>query len=153
MPGTGNDTTKTTTTEGGGATSLSTIATVIAIVVLVVYFIAIFLVWQKAPSAPDAEWLRLTDLRGGLEALAFAAAGALFGTTVQRQATKQAEKNADQERARADEKEKQAEGGLKLAGAIRGAQAGLPSGAVAMGNGGTDDRLAQLAEIAREYGL
>ena len=39
-----------------------------------------------AVSADDREWARLVEIRATLEALAFAAAGALLGTIVQRQA-------------------------------------------------------------------
>jgi hypothetical protein len=150
--------TRTGTTSGadeknGGAAKLSTVATVVAVVVLVGYLVVVYALWQRIPGTPETEWLRMTDLRGGLEALAFAAAGALFGTTVQRQATKQAEKNADQERARADEKTMQAEGGIRLAGAIRGARAAAPSGATTMSADEASGSLARLDDIARQYGL
>jgi hypothetical protein len=137
---------------GGAArapAALSMIATVIAIIVIGAYLLAIWVLWPRAANTPEIEWLRLVDLRGGLEALAFAAAGALFGTTVQRQATKQAEKNADQERQRANANERAAAGGTALAGAVRAFR-----GADAMQvEAGEPNPLAGLAQVADEYGL
>jgi len=47
-------------------------------------------------KAPAEDWVRYTDLRNGLEALAFAAAGALLGTTIQKQSTDRAANRADE---------------------------------------------------------
>jgi len=47
-------------------------------------------------KAPAEDWVRYTDLRNGLEALAFAAAGALLGTTIQKQSTDRAVNRADE---------------------------------------------------------
>lgn len=68
--------------------------------------IAIFILWYfgtalkrmftlTTPNITEVEWGRNVYLYGALEALAFAAAGFLFGREVNRQRAEQAEKNAD----------------------------------------------------------
>src|SRR6478735_4885570 len=115
----GGGTKKTETSSASAPTTLSLVATVIAIVVIATYLIVVYLTWSTVKNTPEGEWLRYADLRGGLEALAFAAAGALFGTTVQRQATKAVEKKADEEKERADANQRAAEGGRALAAVVR----------------------------------
>lgn len=99
---------------------LGVVATIAAIVLIVVYIVFLALQWNNVKAA-ELEWSRRSDLFGGLEALAFAAAGALLGTTVQRQVTRKAEdqasdakKQADEQKARADRNQKAAEKGQAL---------------------------------------
>jgi hypothetical protein len=80
----------------------------------------------------DQYWDRLVFLLAGVEALVFAAAGALFGTSVQRTQAVEARQQAAQERQaaakereRADQFEREARSGQALADVIR-AKAGLP---------------------------
>jgi len=94
---------------------LGVVATILAIALIVVYIVFLILQWNNV-KAGDLEWSRRSDLFGGLEALAFAAAGAVLGTSVQRQVTKKAEDQAadakgqaDQKKARADTNQKAAE--------------------------------------------
>jgi len=89
----------------------------------------------------DQYWDRLVFLLAGVEALVFAAAGALFGTSVQRTQAVEARQQAVQERQaaakereRADQFEQQARSGQALADVIR-AKAGLPPA----GAGGSDE--------------
>ncbi|MEA2548009.1 MAG: hypothetical protein QOE42_607 [Chloroflexota bacterium] len=132
-----------------GAQRLSIIATIVALVLILAYLVAVYLVWSTVKEAKEGEWLRYADLRGGLEALAFAAAGALLGTTVQRQATQAAEKKADEEKTRADANQQAAEGGRALAANIRSRSAGADDAVPA---GPTVDA-GTLDSIARQYGL
>lgn len=55
-------------------------------------------------DAGDVEWMRLVSLVGSIEAVVFAAAGALFGTTVQRQRVEDARERAEE----AEEQERKA---------------------------------------------
>ena len=65
------------------------LAAIFGIIVLVAYAGFIFYMLTLT-SLPDPGWNRAVYLFGGTEAIAFAAAGALFGNTVQRQQTKEA---------------------------------------------------------------
>ncbi|HEX6655450.1 MAG TPA: hypothetical protein VF153_04480, partial [Candidatus Limnocylindria bacterium] len=67
-------------------TSLTVLGSLVALALVATYLGFIILMRADAASANDAAWSRLLELRGTLEALAFAAAGALLGTVVQRQA-------------------------------------------------------------------
>ena len=71
---------------GVRVTSLTVLGSLVAIALVATYLVFIVLMRADAASADDAAWARLLELRGTLEALAFAAAGALLGTVVQRQA-------------------------------------------------------------------
>ncbi|MGH8975131.1 MAG: hypothetical protein ACRD0C_18255 [Acidimicrobiia bacterium] len=61
---------------------------------LFVYIGLVIAQWANV-DVPDKPYARRTDLLDGLEAVAFAAAGAILGTTVQRRVTKKAEEQAD----------------------------------------------------------
>jgi hypothetical protein len=60
-------------------------------------------------GAAELTYTRRADLLSAFEALAFAAAGAILGTTVQRQVTKKAEAEAGQARTQADEQKARAD--------------------------------------------
>lgn len=66
--------------------SLTVLGSLVAIALVATYLIFIILMRADAGSVDDAAWARLLELRATLEALAFAGAGALLGTVVQRQA-------------------------------------------------------------------
>jgi hypothetical protein len=81
------------------------LAAIFGIIVLVAYAGFIFYMLTLT-SLPDTSWNRAVYLLGGTEAIAFAAAGALFGNTVQRQQTKDLKdeaKQAKQDQARAEQ--------------------------------------------------
>jgi hypothetical protein len=114
---------------GGGPTrqdqattmrALPVFAGAVAVALLIAYFILLLMQMGKVHE-DEAAWLRRSDLFRGVEALAFSAAGAILGTTVQRQVTRKAEdqaeqarKDADQQRQRADGNEAAAEKGRAL---------------------------------------
>jgi hypothetical protein len=113
---TGADSTNSSTSTTG----LPLFASVLAIVLLVIYFVFAGLQWADI-NAAQLTYARRADLLGGFEALAFAAAGAILGTTVQRQVTKKAEAEAGAARgeaagqkARADAEQQDAEKGRAL---------------------------------------
>jgi hypothetical protein len=75
--------------------TLSGTALVSAIVVLLAFGVLIaFLASQVA--APETAWTRLAWLFTSVEAIAFGAAGALFGSNIQRQRAERAEEAAQQ---------------------------------------------------------
>jgi hypothetical protein len=107
----------------------------------------------------DARWDRLVFVFGGYEALVFAGAGALFGTSVKRQEVSEARTRASKEKQRADVAESDANAGRSLQQVIlakRDAQVRAGTGrpglrearpADAPPSGGQDlDELARLAE-------
>jgi hypothetical protein len=66
--------------------SLTVLGSLVALALIGVYLVFMLLLRADAVGADDREWARLVEIRATLEALAFAAAGALLGTVVQRQA-------------------------------------------------------------------
>ena len=86
---------------------ISGIPMMVAIGAILVW-VAFVVVMLVASDANETHWTRLTFVFGSVEAVAFAAAGALFGVTVQRERVQQAE-------ARADANERDAANGRALA--------------------------------------
>jgi hypothetical protein len=79
------------------------VTTVVAVVVIAGYLILVAGLFRAVPGSTNTTWVRYSDLRGGLESLAFAAAGALFGTAVQRQVTNAVQADLASSDAAADE--------------------------------------------------
>jgi hypothetical protein len=112
----------------------------IGLIAIFMIFVVVLVVLRS-----DEHWDRLVFLLGGVEALVFAAAGALFGTSVQRTQAVEARQQAAQERQaatrereRADQFEQQARNGQALADVIR-AKAAQAAGDQADGaNAGED---------------
>ena len=107
--------------ERGGSRSaapLAGTALVIAVVVILVWLG--FLIWLLVEvNTSEIAWSRLLVVLGSVEAVAFAAAGALFGTTVQRQRVNDQRARADAAESRADASETTAVNGQKLAAAVK----------------------------------
>lgn len=73
---------------------LSGLPLVVAVVAIGVWIaFVIVMVWTS--NADETQWVRLTFVFASVEALAFAAAGALFGVTVQRERVEKAEERAE----------------------------------------------------------
>jgi len=77
--------------------TLGIAATAAAIVVIVGFGILVAVMIAHA-DVSDTSWNRLAWLFGAVEAVAFTAAGALFGSTVQRRRAERAEEEADANR-------------------------------------------------------
>lgn len=68
----------------------------LAVAVLAVcIWIAFVVVMLLSSGSPDLQWTRLTFIFSSVEAIAFAAAGALFGVSVQRERVERAEQRAE----------------------------------------------------------
>ncbi|PWK33235.1 ABC transporter permease [Actinoplanes xinjiangensis] len=126
---------------------------IVAVVLLALFviFIGVLVVLRGSEH-----WDRLIYLFGGLEALVFAAVGALFGTGVQRSQTAQAQATAEQEKARADANETSAAHGSALADSIRAKLDGAETTAAPEGRGArpgtgpaSTDEARSLAELGR----
>lgn len=130
----------------------STLALTIAVLALLAWIAFAVYLLTKA-GATEVRWARYAWVFGSVEAVAFAAAGLLFGTTVNRQRAERAEADADA-------KSKEAENGRALAAALKAeeppvvqeAAAGAKGGPQALG--GRDDRTSEIAarhaRLARE---
>jgi hypothetical protein len=168
-------------TSGPGGTKPSTpaaglgpaaIATAIALIAVYIAMLFILMTLRG-----DKEWDRLVYLLSGFEALVFAGAGALFGTTIQRanvtaarsdaadakQDAADAKQTAQAERDRAQQAEKDAEAGRFLAaavkakadtrasgsvGRVRGSRPETSTGATGTGADGLDADLLELSILA-----
>jgi len=128
------------------------LALTVAVLALLVWIaFAVYLMTQS--GATEVKWTRVAWVFVSVEAVAFAAAGMLFGTTVNRQRAERAE-------AEADAKRKQAENGRSLATALKAEEppvvqesADTAGGPRALG-GRQDDRASEIAarhaRLARE---
>src|SRR5271166_3774291 len=92
----------------------------LAVAVVVIFVWIGFLVWLLVEvNTAEVAWSRLLVVLGSVEAVAFAAAGALFGTTVQRQRTEDQRARADVAESRASANESKAINGQQLAAAVK----------------------------------
>jgi len=116
----------------------------VGVALIAAYLIALRSMWLSAGTT-DIQWARRSQLMTGLEALAFAAAGTLLGTTVQRAATKEVEATAERERGRADENA----GGARAGEAMRASiEAKLQAGGERFGEASVSNPLkSELVEI------
>lgn len=114
-----------TENAGNGAksgTPLTGAAIAVAVAVIAVWLG--FLIWLLVEvNASEVTWTRLLVVLGSVEAVAFAAAGALFGTTVQRQRVEDQRARADVAESRADANQTAAINGHKLAAAVKATRA------------------------------
>jgi|SRR5215217_5682558 len=93
------------------------VAVAVAGILVVAYLVALRYQWIHVDDS-DLTWARHTQLMTALEALAFAGAGALLGTTVQRAATTEARKDADAQRDRANLNEAEARSAVVMRSAL-----------------------------------
>src|SRR6185436_9111670 len=82
---------------------LSRPLTTVAIVILVGFALLLYHMYQIAPTKEEALWNRSLALFGSVEAIAFTAAGYLFGREVHREQAQKAEQRADAKTAEAAE--------------------------------------------------
>jgi hypothetical protein len=75
---------------------------VVAIIVLYIFWSLVKMMMGQT-KAPELEWSRSAYIFGGVEAVAYAAAGFLFGREVHRQRAEKAERRAEDEQQRATE--------------------------------------------------
>jgi hypothetical protein len=161
----GEDATKTTITttpapttsnakvSGESKPAPTKLALVVAAIALLAWAVFTIVMITKSDSS-EVEWARITYVFASVEAVAFAAAGLLFGTTVNRQRAENAEQ-------RADENQKAAESGRALAGSLKAEEpavvqeGGGAGGPQALGGGRGDDAATQVAarhaRLARQF--
>lgn len=100
------------------AKQLSRTALVVAVAVVVLWAAAsLLLITQR--NANDVAWARIAWVFGSIEAIAFAAVGALFGTAVSRGQAEKAEERAGQAEGRAESLNKVANDGRALGASLQ----------------------------------
>jgi hypothetical protein len=121
---------------------LTRTATVVAVLVLAGWVALLALMVTSVPT-DEVRWARLTWIFASVEAVAFGAAGALFGSTIQRERAERAEQAAD-------ENATGAANGRALAAALKAdgqpdAQTREPLASMGFGGGQQVEVAAQLA--------
>ncbi|MFF2009614.1 hypothetical protein ACFVWY_11135 [Streptomyces sp. NPDC058195] len=98
--------------------------TALAVAVTVITLWLALLVWLAFHAdANDVTWSRLLVVLGSVEAVAFAAVGALFGTSIQRQRVADLTARTEAAEVRADASETAALNGHRLAAAVQATRA------------------------------
>jgi hypothetical protein len=128
-------------------TSLSRSATIVAIAAVIFWAVFSVLLVRTANTTDEILWTRLAWIFGSVQALAFAAAGALFGTAVQRDRAEKAEERAASAQSDADAQRDDASKGRALA-AILQAEA-----EDSLGDGGGARRSGAPAEAPPDAGV
>jgi hypothetical protein len=127
------------------------VALVAALIVLAAWLV--LLTWLAFHTgATELQWARLVSVLGSLEAVAFAAAGALFGTTVQKQRVQEAKERAERAEKTSAENVQAAANGRALAEAVRAraegaATRGTEQVSATEKSEGTDDLAALAAKL------
>jgi hypothetical protein len=127
------------------------LSAIVAVIVLGIYIYALVVLWGS--TGEEAEmWARRISVLGGIEALAFAAAGWLFGRDVNRQTIDQANKRADDANRNASEEKQKA--GKAQADAVAAATQLASSPSIrALQSGQETVAVVDPAEILRRYGV
>jgi hypothetical protein len=103
-----------TPTDKTGLSGRNLLSLTLGVVPLIIAVVVLYLFWNLVKTmmgmtkAPELEWNRAAYLFAGVEAIAYAAAGFLFGREVNRQRAEQAEQRAGTEEKRATQAEKKA---------------------------------------------
>jgi hypothetical protein len=138
----------------GSSVSWKSPTAVTAIVVLL-GFVAFVVYMLTAVDVEDTTWTRLVYVFGSVEAIVFAAAGAMFGTQVQRAQTEDAKERAQSQERRADRNVEGAARGQALAKTVKvakkaGAEDGGGQSFGPPGVGGSTAEVDRLAAVAEE---
>ena len=131
---------------------LHPVAVFAALLVMVAWLTMLSRLVYIAGSAEEREWVRMFAVLASLEAVAFGAAGALFGTTIQRQRVQEAQARAEKAEGAAAVNAQAAANGKALAAAVKARQGTrTPEGLERVSAGdsrrsGPDQELVALAE-------
>jgi hypothetical protein len=119
------------TSTKDAAVSWLTLPNIVACLIIVVYGVFLIYMLRMVSVPEEITWMRTTYLLNGFEAIAFAAAGYLFGKEVHRQQAENAETRADKAQDEASEAQETANDaltkGYRLTEAIK-AQAAAQAG-------------------------
>jgi hypothetical protein len=113
---------------------LSGVALIAALIVLAAWLV--LLSWLAFHTgATEVQWARLGSVLGSLEAVAFAAAGALFGTTIQKQRVQEARERAEKAENRVSQAEKSSTDNMQAAANGRALAAAVKARVSSRGTG------------------
>lgn len=90
-----------------------------AVGILALFAVLVVYMLSKAQSSSEIHWSRMVFLYGGVEAVVFAAGGALFGRQVERAKSQAAEQRADKAEKAASAAQGDAEAGRALRAAVQ----------------------------------
>jgi len=127
------------------AARLSGIAMVAALIVLVAFGVFVWFMISQT-GATELAWTRLAWLFASVEAIAFGAAGALFGASIQRERAEKAEKSAEKNSEKAAK-------GEALAATLKADAPDAPAARPAVEGMGPAERTAASAVAARHAAL
>lgn len=115
-PGSGTDSSAPAATKS--SSSLSNPAIVAAFIAVLAWLgFSVYLVTQSGTS--DLQWTRIAWIFGSIQSIAFAAAGALFGTTIQQNQVNQADQRAQKADQAASQNQDEAVKGRALAASLQ----------------------------------
>lgn len=104
--------------NGQSSSKLGGVGLVAAVIVLAAWFVfVLYLAFHS--GAPEQQWARLTGVFSSIEAVAFGAAGALFGTSIQKQQIQDSKERAEQAEQKATDHADAAAKGRALATAVK----------------------------------
>lgn len=118
----GDETGEVTTDAAAAGSPLVGTARAVAVTVIALWLALLAWLAFNADSS-DVTWSRLLVVLGSVEAVAFAAVGALFGTTMQRQRVADLTARTEAAESRADANETAALNGHRLAAAVQATRA------------------------------
>lgn len=130
------------------------LASVVTVVALVAYGVAIFVLWGKADTAKELDWSRWVFLLAGIEPIAFAGAGWLFGREVNRVRAEKAEAKAEDNQAEADTAKERATKAIEIGKSVQDALGGGGESGDRLGTrggGGGQPDVGTAARIARRF--
>jgi hypothetical protein len=141
--------------DGSSSPKLTGAALWVAIFAIAVWIgFSIFLITRA--GANETEWTRIAWVFGSIQAIAFAAAGALFGTAVQQQNVNNAQLEATSAKKDADQQREAATNGRALAAVMQAEAATEPAGgasgiqrASAASTGSADELRQRHAQLSR----
>lgn len=96
----------------------------VGVAIIVAWLCVLWEMWWRVDSATDAAWTRMVAIMTALQAVAFAAAGALFGVKVQEVETDKAKDGEAKAKVEKSKAVSAAEEGKKLAAMVEHAIAG-----------------------------
>ena len=96
-PGSDQDSGKKTPPASPTSSKMTEMGSWMAVLVVIAWLILLFVALNKV-DVKDGEWTRIYTLLNSLETVAFAAAGALFGTTIQQRRVQDAKDGRNQAR-------------------------------------------------------
>jgi hypothetical protein len=134
-----------------GPVSLKGVALWIAVIAIAIWLGFSIYLLVNAKSSSDLTWTRMAWVFGSIESVAFAAAGALFGTAIQREQTVKAEKRADSAESDAASTKELATKGQAFAAVVQADGMEAPGQAGPLAAKGVESSSTEVDDLKRRY--